>query len=80
MIKIDFENENPTVSGRELHKALEIKTAYKDWFPRMCEYGFTEGKDFATFQSHYPIFLSSTVVVHGIWRQCRLRTEHCVIY
>lgn len=46
IIKIDFGNENPTVSGRELHKALEIKTAYKDWFPRMCEYGFTEGKDY----------------------------------
>ena len=35
-----------TVSGRELHEALEVKTAYKDWFPRMCEYGFTEGEDF----------------------------------
>lgn len=32
--------------GRELHKALEVKTAYKDWFPRMCEYGFIEGVDF----------------------------------
>jgi len=32
--------------GRQLHEALEVKTAYKDWFPRMCEYGFTEGADF----------------------------------
>lgn len=32
--------------GRELHEALEVKTAYKDWFPRMCEYGFVEGVDF----------------------------------
>lgn len=24
----------------------ERKTDYKDWFPRMCEYGFTEGEDF----------------------------------
>lgn len=47
LIKISYENaERPTVSGRELHKALEVKTAYKDWFPRMCEYGFTEGEDF----------------------------------
>ena len=23
-----------------------MKTAYKDWFPRMCEYGFTSGEDF----------------------------------
>lgn len=35
-----------TVSGRELHAALEVRTAYKDWFPRMCEYGFIEGRDF----------------------------------
>ena len=32
--------------ARELHEFLEVKTAYKDWFPRMCEYGFTEGQDF----------------------------------
>lgn len=46
LIKINYETEKPTVSGRELHEALGIETAYKDWFPRMCEYGFTEGKDF----------------------------------
>ena len=49
IIKIDYSNPDaPAVSGRELHKALGIKTAYKDWFPRMCEYGFTEGKDFCS--------------------------------
>ncbi|STY76180.1 Phage anti-repressor protein [Macrococcoides caseolyticum] len=39
------ENENGevVVSGRMLHKALEVKTQYKDWFPRMTEYGFVEG-------------------------------------
>ena len=46
LIKVNYDNERPTVSGRELHKALEVKTAYKDWFPRMCEYGFCEGTDF----------------------------------
>lgn len=52
LIKINYENaEKPTVSGRELHAALEVKTAYKDWFPRMCEYGFTEGVDFCSFLS-----------------------------
>ena len=34
------------VSGRELHEFLEIRTKYKDWFPRMVEYGFEEGIDF----------------------------------
>ena len=47
MIQIHYENaDHPTVSGRELWEALEVKTAYKDWFPRMCEYGFSEGVDF----------------------------------
>lgn len=45
------ENQEQVVSGRELHKRLEVKTAYKDWFPRMCEYGFEEGKDFCSFLS-----------------------------
>lgn len=36
------------VIGRELHDKLEIKTPYKDWFPRMCEYGFDDGKDYQT--------------------------------
>ena len=40
------ETGEPSVSGRELHEFLGVKTLYKDWFPRMVEYGFTEGKDF----------------------------------
>ena len=49
LIKVDFTGERPAVSARELHEFLEVKTAYKDWFPRMCEYGFTEGEDFCSF-------------------------------
>ena len=51
LIKIDYNNERPTVSGRELHSFLDVKTAYKDWFPRMCDYGFQEGIDFCSFLS-----------------------------
>lgn len=39
------------VSGRDLHKFLEVKTLYKDWFPRMVEYGFVEGTDFSSKKS-----------------------------
>ena len=46
LIKVDFTGDRPAVSARELHEFLEVKTAYKDWFPRMCEYGFTTGTDF----------------------------------
>ena len=49
LIQINYENvEKPTVSGRELHQALEINTEYAKWFSRMCEYGFYENKDFST--------------------------------
>ena len=41
-------NDTQTVSARELHERLHIKTAFKDWFPRMCEYGFEEGADFCS--------------------------------
>lgn len=46
LIKINYENDRPTVLARDLHEFLKVKTAYKDYFPRMCEYGFTEGEDF----------------------------------
>ena len=50
-IAVKFDNDNPTVSGRELHAALMVDTRYNDWFKRMCEYGFIEGKDFYSFLS-----------------------------
>lgn len=40
------ENQEPIVSGRQLHEALGVKTKYADWFNRMIEYGFTENQDF----------------------------------
>ena len=48
LVKISYENERPTVLGRDLHEALEIQTPYHIWFPRMCEYGFEESRDFST--------------------------------
>ena len=52
LIKVNYENADcPTVSGRELHKALKIETRYNDWFSRMCEYGFTKNKDFYSILS-----------------------------
>lgn len=40
------ESDHPMVSGRDLHEFLEVVTRYNDWFPRMAEYGFDEGKDY----------------------------------
>lgn len=46
LIKIEERNGEQLVSGRNLHEFLEMKTKFKDWFPRMCEYGFIENKDY----------------------------------
>ena len=51
LIKVNYNSDQPTVLGRDLHELLEVKTAYKDWFPRMCEYGFIEGVDFSSILS-----------------------------
>lgn len=58
------------VSGRELHEFLGIKTKYKDWFPRMVEYGFERNIDFimvaqkrATNNLKNPV---TTVIDHAI--------------
>lgn len=47
LIKINVnENQEPIVSGRELHEVLGVESNYTTWFNRMCEYGFTENIDF----------------------------------
>lgn len=48
LIPVSNENGNLMVSARDLHQKLEIKTPYRMWFPRMCEYGFEENRDFRT--------------------------------
>lgn len=51
LIKVNYDTAQPTVSARDLHDGLEIKTAFKDWFPRMADYGFEDGKDFCSKMS-----------------------------
>ena len=54
LIAINYDTDKPTVSGRELHEALEIETPYHKWFPRMCEYGFTENEDYSVTDIFVP--------------------------
>ena len=70
LIKIIERDGRQLVSGRELHEFLEIRTKYKDWFPRMVEYGFEEEIDFirvaqkrATNNLKNPV---TTVIDHAI--------------
>lgn len=52
LIKINYESDRPTVLARDLHGFLEVETPFHKWFPRMCEYGFTEDEDYRTFLSN----------------------------
>ena len=54
LIKVDYSKEDPTVSARELHQFLEIGTEFRHWFPRMCEYGFSEGMDYTPVIFEHP--------------------------
>lgn len=69
LISIETNSERPVVSGRELHEKLGIKTAYKDWFPRMAEYGFEEGEDFNPLKNEQ-------VRMEGDREVCRTVTDH----
>ena len=44
LVKVNLDTQ--TVSARELYEQLHIGTRFNDWFPRMCEYGFEEGKEY----------------------------------
>lgn len=47
LIKItENEKGEPTVSGRELYKFLEVTERYSNWFKRMLQYGFIENVDY----------------------------------
>lgn len=84
LVKVNYEDANrPTVMGRELHDALEVKTAYKDWFPRMCEYGFAENADYkaiaqkrATAQGNVTTYLDHQLTLDMAKELCMIqRTE-----
>lgn len=61
LIAVNYEAEEPTVSARDLHKALEIQSRFSRWFDTNKEL-FTEGEDFNKCTS-------STVVNNGAVRQ-----------
>lgn len=47
LIPIHNNDGAQAVMGRDLHNFLEVSTDYRHWFPRMVDYGFEEGKDYA---------------------------------
>ena len=47
LIPLQDNNGTQAVMGRDLYDFLGVETEYRHWFPRMVEYGFEEGKDYA---------------------------------
>lgn len=54
LIKVNYDSEKPTVSAREVHAFLDVSTEFRHWFPRMCEYGFSEGIDYTPVIFDHP--------------------------
>lgn len=61
LIPINYEGEQPTVSARELYKALEVSKRFSAWFETNSK-GFVENEDFTSV-------LSGTVVNNGAHRE-----------
>lgn len=61
LIPINYDAEQPTVSARDLHKALNVQSRFSRWFDTNKEL-FVEGEDFNKCTS-------STVVNNGAVRQ-----------
>lgn len=52
ILKINLnENQEPIISGRELHQVLEVNSNYTTWFNRMVDYGFEENIDYISIWS-----------------------------
>lgn len=46
LFKINYDANRITLSARDLHEFLEIKSKYADWFKNMSAYGFEENQDY----------------------------------
>lgn len=54
LIKVNYDNDKPTVLARDLYDFLDIQERYSKWFDRMKEYGFTESVDYTPYQMVHP--------------------------
>lgn len=61
LISINYDDEEPTISARDLHKALDVQSRFSRWFDSNREL-FVEGED-------YNKCTSSTVVNNGAVRE-----------
>lgn len=53
IIKINYDNEQPTVSARDLHEGLGIEKRFSAWFETNSQ-GFVEGEDYTPYLWVHP--------------------------
>ena len=47
-LEINYDSNEPRISGRDLYEELQIQTPYSMWIKRMLDYGFVENIDYWT--------------------------------
>lgn len=78
LVKIADRKGNNLVSARELHKVLGINTKFTDWFNRITEYGFVEGKDYIGFSQNWEKHCINSETSNGDTE--KVNKEHKFIY
>ena len=43
---MDFAMAPSVIWARDLYDQMQIRSDFRKWFPRMCQYGFAEGRDY----------------------------------
>ena len=43
-----------TLWARDLYDQMHIRSDFRKWFPRMCQYGFIEGRDYEYMPMQQP--------------------------
>lgn len=43
---MDFDMAPSVIWARDLYDQMQIRSDFRKWFPRMCQYGFVEGRDY----------------------------------
>lgn len=55
-----------TLWARDLYDQMHIRSDFRKWFPRMCQYGFIEGRDYEYILMLNPVINYVTVAVFAI--------------
>lgn len=52
LLRVNYDSDRITLSARELHEFLGVKSKYADWFKNISAYGFEENIDYRTISKN----------------------------